>query len=68
MSLNETHIKFRVGENLSDAFLIQKNFKQGDSSSSLILNVVSEQRRADYSVINRQIVLCATDLRSGHLV
>jgi hypothetical protein len=40
--LKETYIKVLMGENLSGAFLVKNNLKQGDVSSSLVFNVALE--------------------------
>jgi hypothetical protein len=42
MSLNEICIKVRIGINLSDAFSIQNDPKQGDVLSPLLFNFASE--------------------------
>jgi len=39
MCLNETYSKVGMGKNLSDAFPIQNDLKQGDALSPLFLNL-----------------------------
>ena len=42
MSLTKTYSRVRVGENVSDRFLIRNGLKQGDALPPLILNFVLE--------------------------
>jgi len=42
MCLNETYSKVCIGKNLSDAFPIQNDLKQGDASSPMLFNFASE--------------------------
>jgi hypothetical protein len=40
--LNKTYSKIRIGKNLSDTYVIQKDLKQGDALSPLLFNFVLE--------------------------
>jgi hypothetical protein len=42
MCLNETYSIVRIGEHLSDSFLVQNDLKQGDVLSSLLFNFALE--------------------------
>jgi hypothetical protein len=42
MSLNETYVKVRIGNHLSDSFSIQNGLKQGDALSPLLFNFALE--------------------------
>ena len=42
MSLTETYSRVRVGENVSDSFLIGNGLKQGDAPSPLLFNFALE--------------------------